>query len=126
MMTPTAQTASTAVSQKMPGTPIQAASMGENTREAANVRPIEAPTKAMARVSTTSRTESAIMAVTAAETAPAPCSARPAITISMLVASAASALPAANTRSPKAMTGLRPNRSLAAPKGICKMPCVSP
>ena len=46
--------------------------MGEMTSENVKLTPIEAPTKAMARVRSCSRTLSEIMAVTAADTAPAP------------------------------------------------------
>ena len=77
---------------------------------------------ALALVSTRSRTESEIMAVTAAETAPIPCSARPAITVQMSLPRAARMLPAAKIRSPAAITGFRPQRSLAAPKGFCRIP----
>ena len=114
------------VSQKSPATPMTSTKIGERTSDKAKVMPIEDPTRAMALVRTRSRTESDNMAVTAAETAPAPCSARPAITVQTESPSAAAKLPTAKIRSPAAMTGLRPKRSLAAPKGICRQPWVSP
>ena len=60
------------MSQKSPGTPQSSVSGGAATRLNAKVRPIEAPTSAMAFVMTWSRTLSAMSAVTAAEMAPAP------------------------------------------------------
>ena len=54
-------------------------------------------------------------AVTAAETAPAPCSARPAISQPRVGAAAAMKLPAANTSRPSTITFLRPKRSEARP-----------
>lgn len=65
---------------KSPGTPKSSFKGGAMTRESAKVRPIEAPTIAMAFVMTRSRTLSEIIAVTAAEMAPAPCRARPSMT----------------------------------------------
>jgi hypothetical protein len=47
------------------------------TSDSANIRPMLAPTSAMALVRTSSRVWSASSAVTAAEMAPAPCSMRP-------------------------------------------------
>ena len=58
--------------KKRPSTPKAFAKGGEITSERAKVRPIEAPTIAIAFVRTVSRTESEIKAVTAAEIAPAP------------------------------------------------------
>jgi hypothetical protein len=63
-------------------------------------------------------------AVTAAEIAPVPCSARPTIVQAMSVACAATRLPSANSTSPKTITGLRPSRSDAMPNGSCSRPCV--
>ena len=40
------------------------------------------------------------------------------------VAQAATALPRAKSNNPKMMTGLRPKRSDAMPKGNCNTPCV--
>ena len=65
------------VRPKMPGSPPQAASRGLSTRASANMRPMLPPTMAMALVRTLSRVRSASSAVTAAETAPAPCRPRP-------------------------------------------------
>ena len=73
-----------------------------------------------------SRVRSAASAVTAAEIAPAPCSTRPITTVCTSLAIAATALPAMNRSSPKTITGLRPKRSEAAPKGICRKAWVRP
>ena len=81
---------------------------------------------AMALVRTLSRVRSAINAVTAADTAPAPCRARPTIRPVSESASAATRLPAANTAKPPTMMRLRPQRSDAMPSGSWKTACVSP
>ena len=73
------------------------------------------PMSAMALLRFSSRVESATSALMAAETAPAPCSARPRASIATVSAMAASTLPAAITSNPTVMTCLRPNRSDAAP-----------
>ena len=125
-MTGTATAERMAVSQKRPDTPISSLSSGEAISEKANVSPIEEPTIAMARVMTRSLTLSASMAVTAAEMAPAPWIALPIMTQKIESATAARALPRAKITRPKTMTGLRPSRSLATPKGTCKSPCVRP
>ena len=125
-MTATPPRASTAVRPNKPGKPAQAASTGANTRDTANINPILPPTSAMALVRTTSRVWSASKAVTAADTAPAPCKARPSIKPFRSVAKAAHTLPAENNTKPSMITRLRPQRSDATPKGICRTPCVSP
>ena len=76
-----------------------------------------APTSAMALVRTSSRVWSASSAVTAADTAPAPCSERPTMSQPRVGAAAARKLPAANTSRPKMITRLRPSRSEARPNG---------
>ena len=114
------------VRPKMPGSPPQAASRGLSTRASANMRPMLPPTMAMALVRTLSRVRSASSAVTAAETAPAPCRPRPHIRPSSESAVAASRLPAAKTSSPATMTRLRPKRSEARPRGSWNTAWVSP
>ena len=84
------------------------------------------PTSAMALVRTASRVWSASSAVTAADTAPAPCSARPTSSPVSESAMAASRLPAANTKRPSTMTRLRPKRSEAMPSGSCSTAWVRP
>ena len=81
--------------------------------------PIDTPNTAMDTVRDCGRVRSASKAVTAAEMAPAPCKARPMITVVMLSACAASRLPATKISKPATITGLRPIRSDAMPKGIC-------
>ena len=66
------------------------------------------------------------MAMATPEMAPAPWIVRPRITAQGASASAQMALPAAKTRSPATITGLRPRRSEAQPNGICRMAWVSP
>ena len=78
------------------------------------------PTNAIALVRTSSRVVSAKKAVTAAEIAPAPCSVRPMTSQSRSGAQADTKLPPANSSRPAMMTGLRPHRSDASPKGICR------
>lgn len=101
LTTRTAIRAEMPVSVKSPETPHSFVSGGEIRRERAKVRPIEAPTMAIALVRTCTRTLSAMNAVTAAEIAPAPCSMRPSITIQMLAPDAARKLPSAKMMSPK-------------------------
>lgn len=81
---------------------------------------------AITLVRCSSRVRSAASAVTAAEIAPVPCSTRPAIIQCMSGAQAATKLPSANSSKPKTMTGLRPKRSEAIPKGICSTAWVRP
>ena len=89
------------VSTNSPFTPIKPVSMGESTRLAEKVRPMLRPIIAIARVRTSSRVRSASRAVTAALTAPAPCKARPSVSIAQESAAAAVKLPAANRMRPK-------------------------
>jgi hypothetical protein len=103
-----------------------AASGGATTKDSANISPMLAPISAMALVRTASRVRSASSAVTAADTAPAPCSARPASSHGSVGAAAASMLPAAKIIKPMMMTRLRPKWSDAMPNGICSSPCVRP
>ena len=84
------------------------------------------PITAIARVRTSSRVRSAVSAITAAEMAPAPCSARPTIVQPIVGAQAATKLPSAKTTRPTTMTGLLPQRSDAQPNGICRIACVRP
>ena len=114
------------VSQNSPPRPITAASGGAATSDSANIAAMLMPTSAMPLVRTSSRVWSASSAVTAADTAPAPWMARPMMSICTLPASAATALPRANTSSPTTMTFLRPTRSDASPSGICITACVRP
>ena len=65
------------------------------------MKPMLAPTSAIALVRTMSRVKSANKAVTAADTAPAPWSARPTNKPCMLSAKAAQRLPTAKTNKPK-------------------------
>jgi len=118
--------ASAAVSQNRPPNPIAPVSGGAATSDSANMAAMLMPTSAIALVRTSSRVRSASSAVTAADTAPAPCSARPATSICTLPASAAMALPSANTTRPATITFLRPMRSEASPSGTCITACVSP
>ena len=85
-----------------------------------------APMHAIALVRCASPVRSLASAITAAATAPRPCSARPATIPQMPSASAATTLPSAKIRSPAAMTGLRPKRSEKMPNGTWKTPWVSP
>ena len=124
--TPIAASASRPVSAKIPPMPIAPYNSGAPTSDSAKVRPIDAPTSAIALVRCESRVLSAMNAVTAAEIAPAPCTARPRIVVTRSCAPAATKLPAANSSRPNTMTRLRPRRSEAMPNGICSRPCVSP
>ena len=72
-----AASASTPVSAKMPGTPMNGVSAGATTSESAKVAPIVMPIAAIARERTESRVRSAASASTAAEMAPAPWMMRP-------------------------------------------------
>ena len=101
-------------------------SSGASTSDSAKTRPIEAPIIAIALVRCSSRVRSAASAVTAAEIAPAPWMTRPTMVSQMSSASAAMKLPSANSSRPKTITGLRPKRSEAMPKGICSRPWVRP
>ena len=121
-----AASASTPVSANRPPMPTAAYSGGAPTSDSAKVSPMDAPTIAIALVRCSSRVASAMNAVTAAEIAPAPCTARPMIVQKMSSADAAMKLPAANSTRPATITGLRPQRSLAAPNGICSRPWVRP
>ena len=105
------------VTANSPPRPICATSKGATTSDRANIRPMLAPTRAIALVRTSSRVWSASKAVTAADTAPAPCKERPAISQPRVCAPAAMKLPAANTSRPKMITRLRPSRSEAMPIG---------
>ena len=118
--------ASSAVSQNRPDRPTAPASGGAAISEMAKVRPMLAPTSAMPLVRTSSRVKSASSAVTAADMAPAPCSARPATSTCTLPAMAATALPSANTSRPSTMIFLRPKRSDARPSGTCMTAWLSP
>ena len=106
-----------AVIQNKPDRPTTATSGGAPINETANVMPTMPPTIAIALVRTSSRVESAMNADTAALTAPAPCSARPTMTPVMVVDMAATTLPITSKARPRMITGLRPNRSDAAPNG---------
>jgi magnesium chelatase subunit H len=88
--------------------PTTAASAGAAINDTAKASPMVPPMIAIARVRTSSRVESARNAVTAAEIAPAPCSARPTASHSIVVAIAATKLPNAKIASPTRMTRRRP------------------
>ena len=119
-------TASAAVIQNKPPSPIAPASGGATTSDSANIAAMLMPTSAMPLVRTSSRVRSASSAVTAADTAPAPWMARPTISICTPPASAATTLPSAKTMRPMTMIFLRPTRSDASPSGTCITACVSP
>ena len=124
--TPTPSSASAPVNQNSPEKPIQTVSTGATTKDRANISAMLLPNQAMARVRTSSRVKSASMAVTAADTAPAPCKLRPNSRCVRSVAAAAQKLPKAKTIRPSTITRLRPKRSEAMPNGNCNRPCVSP
>ena len=73
--------ASPPVNANKPGTPIQWVSGEEITKDTAKVMPMVVPIKAMALVRCSSRVKSASSAINTAEIAPAPCKARPIITV---------------------------------------------
>ena len=114
------------VSMNKPDKPAMVLRAGAKTKDKANINPMLAPIKAMALVRTMSRVWSANKAVTTAETAPAPCKARPMSKPYKLSEAAAQKLPTARMTKPKRMTFLRPNLSDAAPNASCRAPCVSP
>jgi hypothetical protein len=126
MTTATPTKAITPVNQNKPANPIQAVSTGDTTKDSANISPMLPPTRAMALVRTSSRVKSANKAVTAADTAPAPCRLRPTNKPIKSVAAAAQKLPKAKISRPSTMTRLRPKRSEAMPNGSCSTPCVKP
>jgi len=76
------------------------------------------PITAMDLVRCSLRVKSAFNANTAAEIAPAPCTARPIINQIIEFENAAITLPNANTINPMAMTCFRLNRSDRIPEGI--------
>ena len=84
------------------------------------------PTIAIALVRFSSLVRSATSASTTEPTAPPPCTARPMMTPSIEVETAATALPMPNTTSPNAIMTLRPTRSESKPNGICNSPWLSP
>ena len=114
------------ITRKMPETPIAASSGGAMTSAPTKDSPMLMPTTAIARVRTSGRVRSASSAVTAADIAPAPCSARATASPRTLSDSAPASDPMANRMSPTAITGLRPKRSDQRPNGICSMACVMP
>ena len=117
-----ATTAKAAVTQNSPAMPAAAVTIGPRTSARTNAAPMLAPMIAITRVRWVSPVRSLASAIAAAATAPMPCSARPATIPQMSSASAATTLPSANTRSPAAMTGLRPNRSDRMPNGTWNTP----
>ncbi len=118
--------ASTAVSANRPDRPMRGTSSGANTSDSANMSAMLIPIKAMDLVRTSSRVRSASRAVTAAEMAPEPCSARPITSQTMVGAQAAIRLPSTNSVRPAWITGLRPSRSEAMPNGTCSRAWVRP
>ena len=88
--------ASTTISQKMPATPTKLATIGPATSATMKDPPMVMPTSAIALVRFSSAVRSATSARMTEPTAPAPCSARPTMTPSIEVDSAATALPIAN------------------------------
>jgi hypothetical protein len=121
-----APAASAAVIQNNPDTPISAARGAPATSETTKEPPMHMPITVIARVRSSSRVASASSAVSAAAIAPAPCSARPAMTPPMVVLVAATTLPQAKIARPMTMTGTRPYRSDSRPNGICSSAWVSP
>ena len=121
-----ARKARDAVTQNRPETPAASVTTGPRTSASANAAPMLAPMIAITRVRWVSPVRSLASAITAAATAPIPCSARPATIPQMSSASAATTLPSANTTSPLAMTGRRPHRSERTPNGTWNIPWVSP
>jgi len=113
--TVTPSSASVPVMANRPASPTIPASTGASTSDTANIRPMLAPTRAMALVRTSSRVRSANKAVTAADTAPAPCRLRPSNRPCRSVAADAQKLPSAKINKPSTMTRLRPKRSDAMP-----------
>ena len=103
-----APAASTPVSVKMPAMPTSVYNAGAPTSDSANISAIELPIAAMVLVRCCSRVRSAAKAVTAAEIAPAPCSARPRMVTQMPWAAAATKLPMTNTTRPKMITRFLP------------------
>ena len=93
--------ASNKVTAKMADKPPQPESTGPSSSDSANIKPMLPPTSAMPLVRTASRVWSASKAVTAAEIAPPPCSARPKAKPFTLVAMAPITLPKASKASPK-------------------------
>ena len=106
--------------------PAASVTIGPRISAIANATPMLAPMAAITRVRWVSRVRSLASAITAAATAPMPCSARPATIPQMSSASAATTLPSAKTSKPAVITGLRPNRSERTPNGTWNTPCVSP
>jgi hypothetical protein len=106
------------MAQNRPDNPNSPTSTGDNTSDAANDRPIDPPTMAMARVRTSGRVASATQAVMAADTAPTPCMTRPTVTPSTEPARAHTTPPRMNRAMPNRITGRRPKRSDAMPSGI--------
>ena len=83
-----------------------------------NDSPMLMPMKAIARVRTSLRVRSATSAVTAADTAPAPCTARARASIATECARARRCSePAAKSNNPIVISGLRPMRSDQRPNG---------
>ena len=105
---------------------MKVATIGPATSAIMNDAPMVMPTIAMALVRFSSLVRSATSARITEPMAPAPCSARPAMTPPIEVEAAATALPMANRMRPKTIMTLRPNLSDNRPKGICSSPCVSP
>ena len=85
----------------MPGTPIQPFSTGPRIIEAANETPMVTPITAITLSRCSSRVRSAASAITAADTAPPPCKARPRMTPPIESASAATTLPRAKISRPR-------------------------
>ncbi len=110
----------------MPVMPTRGCSSGPSTSDSRKLTAIEPPIIAIALVRWESRVPSATIADTAADTAPAPCNARPMMTVTTESSIAAMKLPSANTSSPPTITGLRPSRSEATPSGNCSSAWVSP
>ena len=118
--------ASATISQKMPLTPMNAATIGPATSATMKEPPMVMPTMAIALVRFSSAVRSATSARITEPMAPAPCNTRPKMTPPIEVESAAIALPIPNRISPMTIIGLRPNLSDNRPKGICKSPWLNP
>ncbi|MCY1235939.1 hypothetical protein D9M72_485700 [compost metagenome] len=125
-VTPMATSPSTDIRLKMPDMPMLCSSGEAITSDSAKVRPMLPPTIAIALVRWRSRVRSAMQAVMAAEIAPMPCSARPAMMPVSVSENAATSPPAMNSSRPATITGLRPMRSDSQPSGICRKACIRP
>ena len=115
-----------AMTLNMPSKPIDSCKGDATTNDRAKVNAILPPTIAMARVRVSSLVKSANHAVTAAEIAPAPCIALPAVIQTKSSWLAAMRAPKTNNAKPNTTTGRRPYLSDSIPRGMCKHACTNP